>query len=127
MMPATPEIPSRMRVSTQRPVIEPGLVEIRTSFASRAAAAACAERLVAGGLAACVQVDGPIASTYSWQGSIEMAEEWRCTCKTTTDRRDDCVAGILAAHDYDMPQVTIVPLEATAAYAAWVRTSVEKP
>lgn len=116
-----------MSTASRPPGIESGLVEIRTTFGSRAAADACAGRLVADRLAACVQVEGPLASTYAWQGGVETAEEWRCTCKTTTDRRDDCVAGILAAHDYDMPQVTIVPLEATAAYAAWVRTSVEKP
>ena len=27
-------------------------------------------------LAACVQVLGPISSTYRWQGAIETAEEW---------------------------------------------------
>ena len=106
------------------PIIEPGLVEIRSTFASRAAAAACAERLVTSRLAACVQLDGPLASIYAWQGAVETAEEWRCTCKTTAGRRDDCVAGILAVHDYETPQVTIVPLAATAAYAAWVRACV---
>ncbi|MFM8379162.1 MAG: divalent-cation tolerance protein CutA [Planctomycetia bacterium] len=116
-----------MQSSTRRPVIEPGLVEIRSTFASRAAAAACAERLVTSGLAACVHIDGPLTSIYSWQGAVETAEEWRCTCKTTLARRDDCVAGILAVHDYETPQVTIVTLEATAAYAAWVRASVGEP
>lgn len=113
-----------MSAPTSPPVIEPGLVEIRSTFASRAAAAACAERLVTSRLAACVQIDGPLASTYAWQGAVETAEEWRCTCKTTAARRDDCVAGILAVHDYETPQVTIVPLAATATYAAWVRASV---
>jgi periplasmic divalent cation tolerance protein len=104
--------------------IESGLVEIRTTFGSRAVAAACASRLVADRLAACVQVEGPLASTYAWQGGVETAEEWRCTCKTTAARRAACVAGILAGHEYQTPQVTIVPLEATADYAAWVRDSV---
>ena len=116
-----------MSAPTSPPVIEPGLVEIRSTFASRAAAAACAERLVTSRLAACVQIDGPLASTYAWQGAVETAEEWRCTCKTTAARRDDCVAGILAVHDYETPQVTIVPLAATATYAAWVRASVGGP
>jgi periplasmic divalent cation tolerance protein len=104
--------------------IQPGLVEIRTTFGSRAAATACAERIVADRLAACVQVDGPLASIYAWRGAVETAEEWRCTCKTTGARRDACVAGILAGHEYETPQVTIVPMEATAAYAAWVRECV---
>lgn len=113
-----------MSTASRPPGIQSGLVEIRTTFGSRAAAAACASRLVADRLAACVQVEGPLASTYVWQGDVETAEEWRCTCKTTTARREACVAGILAGHEYQTPQVTIVPFEATAGYAAWVRDSV---
>lgn len=104
--------------------LEPGLVEIRTTFPSQATAAASAELLVAGRLAACVQVEGPISSTYRWQGAVETAVEWRCTCKTTAARRDDCVAAILSGHAYETPQVTVVSLEASPAYAAWVRESV---
>ena len=66
---------------------QPGIVEIRTTFASRGAAEACSARLVAERLAACVQIDGPLRSTYAWNGAIESAEEWRCTCKTTVAGR----------------------------------------
>ena len=100
------------------------LVEIRTTFAAHAAAAECANRIVAEGLAACVQIDGPIRSTYRWQGAVEQAEEWRCTFKTTPARADACVAGILAGHPYETPEVLVTRLAATAAYAAWVRDAV---
>jgi periplasmic divalent cation tolerance protein len=113
----------KVRTMSQ-PAIERGLVEIRTTFGSREAAAACAERLVTARLAACVQVDGPLASTYRWQAAIETATEWRCTCKTTTGRRDACVTAILGSHEYQTPQLTVAAVEATAAYAAWVRESV---
>jgi len=103
------------------------LVEIRTTFGSRDAAAACGRRLVAARLAACVQLEGPIVSTYRWRDAIETADEWRCTCKTTAARREACVAAILAGHEYQTPQVTVVPVAATPAYAAWVRESVEEP
>jgi len=105
--------------------IESDLLEIRTTFGTRAAAVACAERLVTARLAACVQVEGPVTSIYRWQGRVETAEEWRCACKTTAGRRADCVARILAGHDYQTPQVTCHSLTATSAYAAWVRESVE--
>jgi periplasmic divalent cation tolerance protein len=106
-------------------VLEAGLVEIRTTFSARAEAAACAERLVAVRLVACVQIDGPVTSTYRWRSAIETAEEWRCTCKTTLGLRDACLKAILDGHPYQTPQVTVVPVEATAGYAAWVRESVE--
>jgi periplasmic divalent cation tolerance protein len=105
-------------------VLEAGLVEIRTMFSARAEAAACAERLVVGRLAACVQVEGPVSSTYRWQTAIETADEWRCTCKTTLERRDACIGAIVGGHPYETPQITVVPLAVTAGYAAWVRESV---
>ncbi len=105
-------------------VPEAGIVEIRTTFGSRCEASACAERLVADRLAACVQVEGPVTSTYRWQAAIETAEEWRCTCKTTLGRRDACIGAIVGGHPYQTPQVTVVPVDATAAYAAWVHDSV---
>ncbi len=104
--------------------LEGGLVEVRTTFSSPAAAAACAERLVRERLAACVQVEGPLRSTYAWQGEVTTAEEWRCSCKTTAAACAACVAAIVAGHEYQTPQVIVVPLEATAGYAAWVRASV---
>lgn len=108
-------------------VTEPGIVEICTTFTTRAAAMACAEQLVRARVAACVQVEGPIMSTYAWQGAIETAEEWRCTGKTTRGRRDACLTAIEQLHDYDTPQLIVTDVEASPAYAAWVRESVAMP
>lgn len=100
------------------------IVEIRTTFGDRAAAEACADRLVQERLAACVQVDGPVASTYAWRGAVETATEWRCTCKTTPERADACRAAIVACHSYELPEIVIMSVVAAPAYAAWVRESV---
>lgn len=106
------------------PIAEHCLVEIVTTFDTREAAVACGGRLVEGELAACVQIDGPVTSIYRWQGSVEAAEEWRCTCKTTPARREACLAAIQAAHPYETPQLTIALVGATRSYAAWVEQSV---
>ena len=100
------------------------IVEIRTTFRSRAAAEACAERLVSDRLAACVQVDGPVRSTYRWRGAVESAEEFRCTCKTSSDRADDCTEAIRRSHDYETPELIVAMVSASTAYAAWVHASV---
>ena len=100
------------------------LVEIRTTFGDRAAAEACAARLVRERLAACVQVDGPVTSTYAWRGAIEAAAEWRCTCKTTPGRAAACRDAIAAGHSYDVPEIVSTTVTAATAYAAWVRESV---
>ena len=100
------------------------IVEIRTTFADRAAAAACADRLIGERLAACVQIDGPVMSTYRWRGVVEHAEEFRCACKTTPERADACMEAIARDHAYDTPELMRVVVTASPGYAAWVRASV---
>jgi len=101
------------------------VVEMRTTFSRREDALACAERLVQGRLAACVQVDGPVTSVYRWQGEVESATEFRCTCKTSPARAADCAAAIRALHEYETPELIVTETGAAAAYAAWVRACVE--
>ena len=56
------------------------LVSVTTTLPTREAADALATQLVEEGLAACVQVLGPIESTYRLEGTIERAKEWYCHC-----------------------------------------------
>ena len=100
------------------------LVRIETTFPSRDEAEACADRLVAERLAACVQVEGPVDSRYRWQGSVERAREWRCVCKTAPARADACRAAIERLHPYQTPELIVACVTAAPAYAAWVRQSV---
>lgn len=110
---------------SQPPMNTPeSVVEIRTTFGDRAAAEACADRLVAARLAACVQVEGPVRSVFRWREAVETAEEYRCTCKTTPERALDCVAAIVRGHAYETPEVIQSAVTASPAYAAWVRASV---
>jgi periplasmic divalent cation tolerance protein len=105
--------------------MQPELTEIRTTFPTREAADACAAALVADRVAACVQVDGPIQSTYRWQEAIERATEFRCTCKTAPERANDCVAAIVRTHVYETPEILVSAVLASPAYAAWVRSCVD--
>lgn len=100
------------------------VVEIRTAVGSREAADEVADLLVATGLAACVQVEGPIRSVYRWQGNLETSVEWRCVCKTSVGRAAACVRAIREKHAYELPEVLVVEATADPAYAAWVRQSV---
>jgi periplasmic divalent cation tolerance protein len=80
-----------------------------------------ARSLVEERLAACVQVLGPIASTYRWQGQVETAEEWLCLIKTTTHRFNALAAHVDANHGYDTPELTAVPIsDGSPRYLAWV-------
>jgi len=106
------------------PLQEHTIVEIRTTFGDRPAAEACAGRLVRERLAACVQIDGPVASTYVWRDAVDTTQEWRCTCKTTPGRAAACRAAIVAGHPYELPEVIEARVNASAGYAAWVHECV---
>jgi periplasmic divalent cation tolerance protein len=101
------------------------VVELRTTFSCRDRAAACARHLIDKRLAACVQIEGSVTSIYRWQGVMETAEEFRCTCKTSVARAAACSAAILAAHDYATPELLAVVAQASPAYAAWVQAEVQ--
>lgn len=57
-------------------------IQITTTTGNRQDAEQIAADLISRRLAACVQVNGPIASTFRWQGKVETAEEWACVIKT---------------------------------------------
>jgi periplasmic divalent cation tolerance protein len=100
------------------------IVEIRTTFGTRGDAEACAAHLVGQRLAACVQVEGPVQSTYWWQSAVERAEEFRCTCKTTHERSQACIEALCRYHAYQTPEVICAEVTSSTAYAEWVRSSV---
>ncbi len=62
-------------------------IQVITTIDKREEADKIAGELVARRLAACVQVLGPVQSTYHWQGKIETAQEWLGHSSTTHTRR----------------------------------------
>jgi periplasmic divalent cation tolerance protein len=99
-----------------------------TTTDARADAERLARDLVEGRLAACVQVLGPISSTYRWRGAIETADEWLCLIKTTAARFDALAAHIETNHGYGTPELTAVPVDhGSAAYLAWVSSATANP
>jgi len=81
-----------------------------------------ARQLVEERLAACVNVLPPMVSFYRWQGSITRDSERQLVIKTTRDRLAALENRIGALHPYELPEFLVLPVvEASAAYAAWVR------
>ena len=60
----------------------PKYIQVVTTVDSKEAAAHIARQLVDEGYAACVQVAGPVESTYRWKGSVETSEECQCFIKS---------------------------------------------
>jgi periplasmic divalent cation tolerance protein len=99
-----------------------------TTTDARPDAERLARDLVERRLAACVQVLGPISSTYRWKGAVETAEEWLCLIKTTGARFDALAAHLQATHGYETPELTAVPVDqGSPAYLAWLSAATANP
>ena len=86
-----------------------------------------ADTLVRERLAACVNLLGPVRSTYVWKGRLERDTEVTLLIKTTADRVGALTARLRALHPYDLPEVIALPLmsaEGNVAYLDWVRAQV---
>jgi periplasmic divalent cation tolerance protein len=91
---------------------------------SEEAAGDLAAALVDDRLAACVQVVGPIRSTYRWEGAVETSTEWLLLVKTTAGRFAALREAIRARHPYDVPEIVAVPVQAgLRQYLRWVAAS----
>lgn len=101
-----------------------GHLQVLTTIDSEEAAERISAALVERRLAACVQVAGPVSSTYRWQGEVERAREWTCVAKTTAERYAEVEAAIRELHSYDEPEIVATPIVAgSAGYLAWISES----
>jgi periplasmic divalent cation tolerance protein len=98
-----------------------GYLQVMTTTDSKDAAQAIAHALVKQRLAGCVQVIGPITSTYRWQDRVVTGEEWLCLIKTSSERYAEVEAAIRALHSYDEPEILAMPVEAgSVGYLRWL-------
>ncbi|MGB7587074.1 MAG: divalent-cation tolerance protein CutA [Solirubrobacterales bacterium] len=101
-------------------------VQITTSVGSEEEAERIGAALVERRLAACVQVLGPIASRYRWQGEIETAREWLCLAKTEASHYLQVEATIRELHSYEEPEIVATPIVAgSKAYLDWISASLK--
>ncbi len=96
-------------------------VQVLTTTESKQEAEKLASSLVEARLAACVQVVGPIGSTYWWKGALERAQEWLCIAKTPLGRYDEVEAHIRENHSYEVPEITALPVvQGSNDYLTWI-------
>lgn len=100
----------------------PEFCTVAVTFDDADAAAAVAKIIVEERLAACAQTEGPITSTYWWEGKVETDQEWRVDFKTTTALIDRLTARVVEEHTYDVPQVIASPLiGGLDPYLKWIK------
>ena len=108
----------------------PEYIQVVTTTEHRSDAESIARALVEERLAACVQVVGPISSTYRWRGDIQTAQEWQCWAKSRRDLYPEIERAIQRLHPYEVPEIlAVLVLAGSPSYLAWldgeVRTAAE--
>ncbi len=98
---------------------------ILSTAGSREEASRIAKALVDDWLAACVNVVGPTASVYRWQGNVESAEEFLMVIKTTRAKSANVIARIRELHSYELPEAIEIDISGgSAEYLVWIQQSV---
>lgn len=93
---------------------------VTTVVDARGVADVLAAAAVAGRLAACAQVGGPVDSTYWWQSAIQTTAEWQVRFKTAPDRVDALVDQLRANHPYEVRRSWSAGGQRQPGYTAWV-------
>jgi len=100
----------------------PDFIQVTTAVDNAEDAQSIASAVVGQRLAACVQIIGPIQSTYWWEGDVQVSEEWLCLIKTRADLFDQLSAVVHQVHPYDVPELIATPVAAgSKAYLDWIQ------
>lgn len=92
-----------------------------TTLPDKSSAVNLANHIVAGKLAACVNLVEGITSVYEWDGKLDQASEVLLLAKTAAARVPALKAAILEQHPYDLPELIVLDVsDGSPAYLDWV-------
>jgi periplasmic divalent cation tolerance protein len=102
-------------------------IQVFTTTGRREDAEKIAQTLAQKRLAGCVQIIGPISSTFWWKSRIETAEEWLCLIKSEKGLFKELEKTIKETHPYHTPEITAVPIVAgSKEYLRWLDQELKK-
>jgi periplasmic divalent cation tolerance protein len=102
------------------------IILVLTTMPDDDRADAVARALVEERLAACVNVHGPMRSTYRWKGQLEREAERQIVIKTTRERLQQLEERLHALHPYELPECVVVAADGgSEAYVKWVETETQ--
>lgn len=97
---------------------------VLTTCNSSELASSIADSLVSSKLAACVNIVKGIESVYQWQGKIEHDKEILLIIKTKKNLFSQVEQAIQERHDYELPEIIAVPIEAGEKnYLNWIKSA----
>ena len=96
---------------------------VLVTVGSRPEGETIARQLVEDGLAACVNIVGPIRSVYVWKAQVAEDDEHLLIIKTRQQVMGAVEARVRALHSYEVPEVVAVPIVGgSTPYLDWLRT-----
>lgn len=102
-------------------------IQVVTTVGERSDAEKITRTLLEERLAACVQIVGPVTSSYWWRSKIETEEEWLCFIKSSETHYADVERVIKEIHPYDVPEIIAMPIvTGLPDYLAWLNGELRK-
>jgi len=89
-----------------------GYIQVSTTVERKEDAEEIAKVLIERRLAGCVQIVGPIVSTYRWKGKVETAGEWLLLVKSREELYGELEKVIEEVHPYETPEIIAMPIVA---------------
>ncbi len=94
---------------------------VLTTVGSEKHAEKISKELVNKELAACVQVLGPMKSTYKWKEELQVDKEWMCFIKSRKDIFEELQNKIKSLHPYENPEIISFDIShGSKEYLSWV-------
>jgi periplasmic divalent cation tolerance protein len=94
---------------------------VRITCPSKRVAEEMADAAIEAHLAACANIEGPVASTYRWKGVVEQSFEFILWLKAPQSHWQKIEALVHRLHPYDVPAIVALPCaEVGTAYQSWI-------
>ncbi len=101
-------------------------IQVVTTTGKREDAKKIAQKLLEKRLAGCVQIVGPIESTYWWKGKVETSEEWLCFIKSEKSLFSELEKEIKETHPYETPEIVAFPIvDGSKNYLEWLKSELK--
>jgi len=102
-------------------------IQVFTTTDKKEEAEKIVKALVEKRLAACVQIVGPIESSYWWNGAIETAKEWLILIKSEKRLYKEIEKMIKENHSYQVPEILAVPVvDGNPDYLKWLKNELKQ-
>lgn len=102
-------------------------IQVITTTEKKKDAEKIAQALLEKRLAGCIQILGPIVSTYWWKGHVKTTDEWLCFVKSKKDLYEDLEKHLKEIHPYKTPEMIALPIvEGSKDYLEWLNNELKK-